>query len=244
MRQLPNRQPAAANLQRPRVEFSADLNLIEAQRSRAIIDVDIDGQKHSYQSVILRVDPAAGSILIDELFPAGFTGLAGQRVTITVRRQDGGRAGFTTHIIERRNVGGVDNYQLMLPGSVGYQQRREVFRLDLPRNAATLSEFQTGDRQFCAAIVRDLSASGIRLELQNSIEIVPGDTLTELEFEFEQQRFQCQAKVRHVYNERSGETVVGVAFQNFPRLQQRMLERIIMQQQRLTVRRTRTENVR
>jgi len=84
----------------------------------------------------------------------------------------------------------------MMPGSVGYQQRREVFRLDLPRNSAALSEFQTADHQFCAAIVRDLSASGIRLELQNSIQLAAGDRLTGLDFEFEQQRFQCQAEVR------------------------------------------------
>jgi c-di-GMP-binding flagellar brake protein YcgR len=236
MRHLPNRQPTPIKPQRARVEFVDDLNLIEAQNTRAIIDIEIEGRGYKYQSVILSVDPAAGSILIDELFPAGFNGCAGQAVTIAIRRQDGSRAGFATHITERSSAGGVDNYRLSLPGSVGYQQRREVFRLRLSRGAATHSEFQTTDRQFCAAVVRDLSATGIRLELQNSIQVAAGDLLTGLDFEFEQHRFHCQAAVRHVHNGRSGEIVIGAVFRDISRSEQRLLERIIMQQQRRAVR--------
>jgi c-di-GMP-binding flagellar brake protein YcgR len=216
-------------------EFPEDLNLIEAQRAGAIIDVDIDGVAGRYQSVILQVNPHTGSILIDELFPAGFIGLPGQSLTITVRRLDGSRTGFTTRVVERRNDDGVDNYLLMLPSSVAYEQRREVFRLRLARSRGVVAEFQTEDQQFCGAIVQDLSATGIRLELQNSIYLASGDVLTGLEFEFEQHYFQCQARVRHVSYDRAGKIIIGAAFHNFPRLQQRILERIIMQQQRRAV---------
>jgi c-di-GMP-binding flagellar brake protein YcgR len=241
MRHLPNREATSVKPQRSRTELVDDLNLIEAQCSRAIVDIEIDGGSR-YQSVILKVDAEAGSILIDELFPSGFVGLPGQPVVVALRRQDGSRAGFATRIIERCNSAGVDSYRLSLPGSVDYQQRREVFRLRLTRRSATISEFQTSDQQFCAAVVRDLSADGIRLELQNSIQLAPGDLLIGLNFEFERHHFHCQAVVRHVYNGRSGEIIIGAAFRDFPRLQQRLLERMIMQQQRYAVRQARVDH--
>lgn len=231
--------------QEPRVDAASvelgDLNLIEAQRSRAIIDVSVAGQAQNYQSVILKVDIASGSMLIDELFPAGFIGLASQALTIGIRRMDGSRVSFPTRIIERSRAGEVDNYRIALPANIDYKQRREEFRLDLSHDAAVRSEFCTVDHQFCSAQVLDLSATGVCLELQNSIAIAAGDLLTGLDFEFAGNHFQCQADVRHVRRDRFGGVAIGVAFRNFPRPQQRLLERGIMQLQRRSVRRARAE---
>lgn len=220
------------------VELS-DLNLIEAQRSRAIIDVAVAGVQQSYQSVILGVDIASGSLLIDELFPAGFIGVAGQALTIKVRRMDGSRVGFSTRIIDRSRNGEVDNYRVVLPASIDYRQRREVYRLGLTQDTSTRSEFCTASQQFCAAQLLDVSAAGVCLGLQNAIEIAAGDVLTGLDFEFGGYHFQCQADVRHVRSDRSGGTAIGVAFRDFSRAQQRVLERSIMEVQRRSVRQTR-----
>lgn len=220
-----------------------DLNLIEAQRSRAIIDVAVAGLKQDYQSVILGVDIARGSMLIDELFPAGFIGLVDQSLTIKVRRMDGSRVSFSTRIIERSRAGEVDNYRIALPANIDYKQRREVFRLPVPQDMVMRSEFCTADHQFCAAHVLDVSATGVRLELQNAIDVAAGDVLTGLDFEFAGNHFQCQADVRHVHSDRSGGIAIGVAFRNISRPQQRLLERSIMQLQRRSVRRTRNEQM-
>jgi c-di-GMP-binding flagellar brake protein YcgR len=220
-----------------------DLNLIEAQRSRAIIDVAVAGLKQDYQSVILGVDIGRGSMLIDELFPAGFIGLVDQTLTIKVRRMDGSRVGFTTRILERSRAGEVDNYRIALPANIDYKQRREEFRLAVVQESAVRSEFCTADHQFCSAQVLDVSASGVRLELQNAIEIAAGDVLTGLDFEFAGNHFQCQADVRHVHSDRFGGIAIGVAFRNFSRPQQRLLERSIMQLQRRSVRRVRMEQM-
>ena len=218
-----------------------DLNLIEAQRSRAIIDIAVAGVQQKYQSVILGVDIADGSMLIDELFPAGFIGVAGQALTINVRRMDGSRVGFASRIIERNRNGDVDNYRVVVPASIDYRQRREVYRLGLAQDATTRSEFCTVDHQFCAAQLLDVSATGVRLGLQNTIDIAAGDVLTGLDFEFGGYHFQCQADVRHVRNDRFGGTAIGVAFRDFSRAQQRLLERSIMQMQRRSVRQARAQ---
>lgn len=239
MGQLLRREPVLGSAS---VELG-DLNLIEAQRSRAIIDVSVAGSKQDYQSVILGVDVNTGSMLIDELFPAGFIGLAEQALTITVRRMDGSRVSFATRIIERSRHGEVDNYRVALPANIDYKQRREVYRLVLAQDSVVRSEFCTADRQFCSAQVLDVSVTGVRLELQNAIEIAPGDLLTGLDFEFAGNHFQCQADVRHVHGDRFGGVAIGVAFRNFSRPQQRLLERSIMQLQRRSVRRARTEQM-
>jgi hypothetical protein len=80
------------------------LNLFDVQRSHALIDVAIDGVDAHYQSIILGVDPERGTISIDELFPAGFVGLPGQPVTVTVRLDGSRRLTFNTHIVARRDV--------------------------------------------------------------------------------------------------------------------------------------------
>jgi hypothetical protein len=69
--------------------------------------------------------------------------------------------------------------------------------------------------------------------------VAAGDRLTDLDFEFGGYRFRCKADVRHVYSDRFGGRAIGVAFRDFPRAQQRVLERCIMQLQRHSVRQTR-----
>lgn len=221
----------------------ADLNLIEAQRSRAIIDVEFEGVAQRYQSVILQVDIGAGSMLIDELFPSGFIAGAGQAMTIVVRRGDGSRARFQTRILGRIRNGAVDNYRVQLPASIEYRQRREVFRLEVAQDGRARAEFRTASGLFCAALLQDVSATGIRLTLQNDIEVTVGDELAELEFEFAGLGFHCRGEVRHVHRDRYSGTGMGVALRDFPRVQERQLERAIMQQHRMSVRQARLQRL-
>lgn len=217
------------------------LNLFDVQRSHALIDVAIDGVDAHYQSIILSVDPLAGSIVIDELFPAGFIGLPGQPVTVSVRLDGSRRLTFNTHIVTRRDDdSAVDSYVLALPESLDYNQRRSAFRLQLGAGWAVLSEFRAPDRRQCSARVRDLSSTGIRFELQGSQPLSEGDVLEDLQFEFAGRNYQCRADVRSVLGgeEQSDRYLVGAAFRDLPRLEQRSLERNIMQMQRQRVQQT------
>ena len=211
------------------------LNLFDVQRSHALIDVAIDGVDAHYQSIILSIDPERGIITIDELFPAGFVGLPGQPVTVSVRLDGSRRLTFNTHITARRDDdNAIDSYYLALPESLDYNQRRGAFRLQLGQGFAVISEFLAPDQQSCSARVRDLSSTGIRLELQQSLPLHEGDVLENLQFEFAGRSFHCLADVRNVINEpdRGDRYLIGAAFRDLPRLEQRSLERMIMQMQR------------
>lgn len=217
------------------------LNLFDVQRSHALIDVAIDGVDAHYQSIILSVDPEAGTIAIDELFPAGFIGLPGQPVTVSVRLDGSRRLTFNTHIMTRRDDDrSVDSYVLALPESLDYNQRRGAFRLSLGSGWAVVSEFRAPDQQQCSARVRDLSSTGIRLELQSSLPLSEGDVLEDLQFEFAGRNYHCLADVRSVLGgeDPADRYLVGAAFRDLPRLEQRSLERMIMQMQRQQVQQT------
>jgi len=208
------------------------LNLFDVQRSHALIEVAVDGSDAHYQSIILALDPEAGTLTIDELFPGGFVGLPGQPLTITVRLDGKRRLTFSTHILARRNDEGVESYSLALPEFVDYNQRRGAFRLQLRGGWGAASQFLAPGQNRCSATVRDLSSTGIRLELQDAADVAEGDVLTDLQFEFAGRSFQCHADVRNVAHNANDNVVVGAAFMDLPKVEQRSLERMIMQMQR------------
>lgn len=214
------------------------LNLFDVQRSHALIDVAIDGTDARYQSIIIGVNPERGVVEIDELFPAGFIGLPGQPLTVTVRLDGQRRLTFNTHIISRRDDGQLESYWLALPESLDYNQRRGSFRLQLGQGWGVISEFLAPDQERCSARVRDLSSTGIRLEVVGGTKPAAGDVLHDLHFEFAGRNYQCAADVRNVTNlngksvDSADRFLIGAQFRDMPRIEQRSLERMIMQMQR------------
>lgn len=213
------------------------LNLFDVQRSHALIDVAIDGVDARYQSIIIGIDPERGVLEIDELFPAGFVGLPGQPVTVTVRLDGARRLTFNTYIMSRHDDGQLESYWLALPEALDYNQRRGSFRLALGQGWGVVSEFLAPDQQRCSARVRDLSSTGIRLEVAGVKPPATGDVLHDLYFEFAGRNYQCAADVRNVINpsDKSDRFLIGAAFRDMPRVEQRSLERMIMQLQRQQV---------
>jgi len=212
------------------------LNLFDVQRSHALIDVAIDGIDARYQSIIIGVDPERGRVEIDELFPRGFVGLPGQPVTVTVRLDGKRRLTFKTHIISRHDDGQLESYWLALPDSLDYNQRRGSFRLQMGQGWGVLSEFVAPDRERCSARVRDLSSTGIRLEVLGGARPETGDVLHDLHFEFAGRNYRCAADVRNVTSADAADRfLIGARFRDMSRVEQRSLERMIMQLQRQQV---------
>lgn len=210
---------------------SPHFNLIVAQRAQAIIDIAVIGSTEHFQSAILAVDSQARAITIDELFPAGFVAQPGQRVIVTLRLEGGHRESFSTEVISHD----AGRYRLRLPDSIDYQQRRAAFRVQVPSHWARGGGFFTPGSSRCSANVRDISPSGIRLEVVDGTALRPGDTIEELYFELLGRAYQCRASVSNIRHKGSNSTEIGVAFIDLPRPQQRALERSLMQLQRRQV---------
>jgi c-di-GMP-binding flagellar brake protein YcgR len=208
---------------------AAHLNLIIAQRTQAIIDIAIVGSTKRFQSAIIAVDASAQTIAIDELFPAGVTAQPGQRVVVALRLDGERRESFSTAVIQRRAGAG---YLLQLPESVDYRERRSDYRVVMPRSGMCNGEFFTPGSRRCAGFIRDISPSGIRLEIAEWSPLQAGDVLEELHFELFGLRYQCQAQVRNIRVKNTSGIEIGAAFIDLSRLQQRALERSLMQWQR------------
>lgn len=231
-RRLPSPMPSATTAELDPALRHIYLTLFDLQRSHALIDVAVDGSDARFQSIILGVDPERGTVTIDELFPRDFFGLPGQPLVVTVRIDSGRKLSFATHILARREEAGDVVYQLMLPQTLDYNQRRAALRLRLGDELAVSSEFVAPNRRRCLARVRDLSATGIRLQLPDNVSVAEGDALDDLHFEFAGRSFQCTASVRNVRTGAEGETELGAAFVNLSKSDQRSLSRVIMQLQR------------
>lgn len=210
------------------------LNLIEAQRSQAIIDLAVAGGER-YQSTIRDVDAAAGLMIIDEVFPAGLTARPGQALTVALRWNTR-RESFVGHFAGPLSEG--SGYQVKLPPTVGYAQRRAAFRLRLPLQRNAPASFHAPGQHHHEAAVVDISIAGIRLQSAAPVLLRCGDIVEELQFALLGQHFLCRAEVRYVNYHREG-TEFGAKLLDLGAPQQRALARVIMQLERQQVQRLR-----
>lgn len=212
-----------------RVSTGTSIDLIEAQNTHAIIDVQAQGSATIYQSTILAVDPSSRQIIIDELFPAGFAGMRGLPITITLRLAGNRRACLKTQLLERHSLGGNTRYCVAMPADCTYTQRRSAYRFRLNPQAAAYAEFLVPGNFFCSGSISDISLSGMRLILNHRVQLRTGAALDNITFGFAGEQFSCQASVRNIHTDAHGIDIIGVEFKDMPRPQQRVLEKILMQ---------------
>ena len=233
---------------RPEVAKPADgalnriyLQLHQAQRQRHFLDVAIDGDHVSYQSMILALDPTEKTVLIDELFPKGFEGLPGQRLQVTVRQPEGRKLRFRSTILERHSHDGSPIYVLAMPRGVESEQRRNAYRLAVG-GADIPVHFSLHDKSVLVASLLNLSTSGIGLLLNeyDAEKLRYDDPLHRVRFEFAGLLVECDMTVRNVasFGEGSGGALVGAEFIQLPAQEQRALERAIARIQRDRLRRS------
>lgn len=214
------------------------LYLHRAQRDRSFIEVLVDGDDQIYQSMILEVDPQERTVLIDELFPVGFTGLAGQKVKLNIRMRQGKKLKFDSVITESRSFDNAPLYVLSMPHSIDADQRRSAYRLPI-KNVAIDSHFIGPDLQAYTGRLLNVSSTGISLEVEteraaNDLAFHYNDQLEHLVFDFAGINVDCGVMVRNVEVDPIDDRrlVIGVEFLDLPVMEQRVLERSIIRMQR------------
>jgi c-di-GMP-binding flagellar brake protein YcgR len=213
------------------------LHLHQAQRNRDFLEVRVDDDL-LYQSMILELDPQERTILIDELFPTGFVGLAGQKVQVAIRQSGGRKITFDSVILEQHHYDGTPIYVLAMPTDIETDQRRSAYRLAITNNAAIDSHFIGPDQQSYSGRLRNVSSTGIALEIMAAAEEANlfnyNDTLDHLKFDFAGINFDCDVAVRNVEvgDDDQDKVLIGAEFVDLPPIEKRVLERSIMRIQR------------
>ncbi len=212
------------------------LQLHQAQRQRSFIEVKVKGDDVVYQSIILALDPEEQTILIDELFPTGFVGMAGQRVSISIRQKAGRKLAFDSVIKEQYKDDGTPIYVLAMPKDMERDQRRSAYRLPISRTMNIESHFTGPDQQRYLAKLRNVSSTGISIEVEaeDAAEFHYNDQLTEVAFDFAGTNIDCELAVRNVEVTESDHprVLIGAEFIDLPYLEKNGLEKSIMRIQR------------
>ncbi|PIE41086.1 MAG: hypothetical protein CSA49_05240 [Gammaproteobacteria bacterium] len=141
------------------------LLLFQLMRDHRMLRLRVQGDTHTYQTMLLEVNTDEGYLLIDEPFP--FDGILNgdfrQNVVLEYERE-----GFTTvisSVVEMRIEEGSDKYFRLEWPKIEEQQRRKQYRLPMTqhwKNSASLSGLV--DQQ--ANAILDLSSSGIRIAFE------------------------------------------------------------------------------
>ena len=218
------------------------MTLFKIKRNHSFVQVKFLGDHVIYQSMILDVDPDEKTMTIDELFPKdeGFVGMEGHNVTLTVRDK-GLVISFETEVIQRGQSDGVPLYVIRLPSEIAKDQRRGAFRIDVASNYNISVEIESSEHCHLPVKVKDLSATGVRLEFEgdHSEIIKAGLILQSCRIRLGGYgELICNLDVRNILisDEPNDHTIVGGKLVDVDIEQKRMLEKYIIKQQRLQLR--------
>lgn len=220
------------------------LQLHQSQRSRSFIEVTVKGDDVVYQSLILAIDPEERTLLIDELFPTGFVGMPGQAVNVCIRQSGGKKLKFNSMIMEHHLHDNAPIYVLAMPDMLESDQRRNAYRLPIGEKLAIHSHFVTPGHQHYQATLRNVSSSGIAMEVlvedveHFSHDLHYDDHLRDFAFDFAGLNIDCELAVRNVEVADAGDkkVMIGAEFIDLPALEKKNLERSIMRIQRDRIR--------
>ena len=203
------------------------LSLYQAQQQHSLIELQLDGDSQSYESMLLSLDQHQRTILIDELLPQKRLDV-GQCVTVTVRQTQGRQLQFNSVIVDT-HTNDRQFCVLAMPQSLEEEQRRSSYRLPV-NNEAVASEFVGPDESAYRAQLHNLSASGICLELNTDESLHWQDaTLKHLSFQFQGNDYACDVNVRNVrgWQDGSARQYIGGEFVDMPADSQQELEKSI-----------------
>ncbi len=107
-------------------------------QQRLLVSIFLPGSKEHFTSTVLAIEPHAGYLLMDQVFPQQGQQLLQRSDRLHIYANLGGAAlGFSTSVIAQEDENGLVFYRLSFPQSVNYLQRRDGHRvpvgaLDIP----------------------------------------------------------------------------------------------------------------
>ena len=210
--------------------------LARIHRARRFIGVQFDGEARIHQSLILSVD--GDDFVIDELFAAGdAVPPPGSECTVTT--QDRGiSVSFATRVVAPPPTRTDCDYRLALPASIDRNERRNAFRVKLGGRGGYKVEIRSPNHDDAwEAMIRDLSTTGVRLEIPKVIAdaLIEGARVDGCRFQIpDTLPFECGLEIRRLEEPDGPRPIVmlGAQFIDLPTDSRRALERVLMREER------------
>ncbi|MGM0633661.1 MAG: flagellar brake protein [Pseudomonadota bacterium] len=210
---------------------------LQADRSTINVQFDEDGPLHN--SLILEARLRERILLFDELTPASANERALAGETFSIRASVNGIRVYAPglHVLSgHRDRSGI-YYRVAFPDRLLYLQRRNAYRVPVPARLALTARCHFEDRPPQDAGLENLSATGVRLRLQGSLEppLPPGASLRiRLPLPApEQDVLELRCSMVHQQYDRGRQlTFCGCRFEDPGRAEQITLNRVVTQMQR------------
>jgi len=215
--------------------------LQQAQQQREFVEVSLPGDDTVYQSLLLELDGAERTILIDELFPGTAFVSPGQTMRLRIRQPGGRSLKFQSRVLETYSYDDAPLFVIAMPEFIDYAQRRNNYRLPVESIMAVDVDFTAPDNKIYSGRIGDISASGLSLMLPKPPEcgLAYGNTLANVNFEFAQININSDLTVRSLPSTIAADNAlrIGAEFSGLSAQQAKALELTILQIQRERLRR-------
>lgn len=217
---------------------------------RVLLTLKLFERSEEFTSMIIGLDPEQNRFMIDALQPGLGNNLLSQSGKAVIKVHfEGIDLNFEIRLIETKVENNIPLHVLAIPNTMGYLQRREAIRIKLSAAHPCPVELHTEDKK--TPVIRgsivDLSAGGlgIQVDKKSSVQAESGQRLActfHLPLDVKQS-ITCDVIIRVVKAPVPGQShsFLGVQFIDMIKPQQRLIEKSIMDLQRLAQQRRSSE---
>ncbi|MBI3771308.1 MAG: flagellar brake protein [Gammaproteobacteria bacterium] len=209
---------------------------------RALLTLKLFDRPEEFISMVIGLDPEQNRFMIDALQPDLGNNLLGQIGKVMIRGTfEGINLSFEANLIETKLENNLPLHVLAIPNVMDYLQRREAIRIKLSAAHPYPVELRTEDKKIPVihGLIRDLSVGGLGIQVDKKLpaQIESGQHL-ECTFPLPldvKQSIRCEVIIRVIKSPIPGQShsFLGIQFIDMLKPQQRLLEKSIMNLQRL-----------
>lgn len=218
---------------------------------RVLLTLKLFERSEEFTSMVIGLDPEQNRFMIDALQPDLGNNLLSQSGKVVIRVHfEGIDLSFEAKLIETKLENTIPFHVLAIPSTMGYLQRREAIRIKLSAANPCPVELRSEDKKIPAirGLIRDLSAGGLGIQIDKKlpVQLESGQRL-ECSFPLPldtKQSVTCDVMIRVVKAPIPGQShsFLGVQFIDMLKPQQRLIEKSIMNLQRLAQQRRSSED--
>lgn len=198
---------------------------------RQLIEVKVEGNPLTYQTLVLAIDIQRGLLWLDDLFPNQHILEIGDRITLRHHR-NGELLSFTSPILAWGSNYGANGLAIILPQDISYAPRRQYRRADMSDTNRLSLKLRAIGQEITYASILDISSGGIRASVAGNMlgQLRHGALLPLCEFTLSDElTVRCSARIRSFRLLRAPHrhTQVGIEFVDLPAERELQLQQFI-----------------
>lgn len=197
-----------------------------------LLSINMDNDQQLYSSALIDTNPEQNSMLLDELYPRdGHEKIQPGTILHVQTRLKGVDTQFDCEVSAIEESSGIAAYQVVIPESVAYYQKRKQFRAQLHRQNDVLLRLKAPSGKEVIGQVFDVCLNGIGLHMDPTAGLVieKKQQYKDVVINFPDcPSFSATLEIRSMRLNKAGTTlIVGTQFKNMPQKDKRHIQRYV-----------------